>query len=164
MSKENLKKCKEGCLEHKYHCAKCGTAVTYSPANYASRPEDIPNPCEFCFHTPTKNELKDWEEEFDEKFIVLNSGQIILREQLKEGVVSPKDNIETIKSFIRQTHTSLISEAVERLEGMERELPKQPCMNAENRMFGSCFSCEKIKGFNDAISEAVSILKELTKK
>ena len=41
-------KCKKGCLEHRYHCAKCYFPLTYSPANYASRPEDIVNWCENC--------------------------------------------------------------------------------------------------------------------
>lgn len=46
--KEYKQPCKEKCLEHKYHCVKCNTAVSYSPANYASRPQDIPNWCEYC--------------------------------------------------------------------------------------------------------------------
>lgn len=40
--------CWKGCHMHKYHCAKCNTAVSYSPANYASRPSDIPNQCLYC--------------------------------------------------------------------------------------------------------------------
>lgn len=38
-------RCKENCLNHKLHCADCWAPITYSPANYASRPNDIPNPC-----------------------------------------------------------------------------------------------------------------------
>lgn len=48
MKKEYKKPCKKNCLEHKYHCAKCNTAISYSPANYASRLQDIPNPCAKC--------------------------------------------------------------------------------------------------------------------
>ena len=51
MSKEYKNPCKEKCLEHKYHCVKCNTAVSYSPANFASRPFDIPNQCENCERT-----------------------------------------------------------------------------------------------------------------
>lgn len=43
--KEESKECKKGCLNHKYHCANCFHPLTYSPQNFASRPEDIPNPC-----------------------------------------------------------------------------------------------------------------------
>ena len=53
MSKHN---CPNGCIYHKYHCAKCLNPVSYSPANYASRPQDIPNPCEVCMPENDKNE------------------------------------------------------------------------------------------------------------
>lgn len=43
-SKEK-KCCKKGCLNHKYHCGYCNAPLTYSPQNFASRPEDIPNHC-----------------------------------------------------------------------------------------------------------------------
>jgi len=42
-------KCRKGCPLHKYHCGKCYKPLTFSPANYASRPHDIPNPCKRCF-------------------------------------------------------------------------------------------------------------------
>lgn len=47
-TKEYQEPCLEGCLEHKYHCAKCNTAVSYSPQNFASRPQDIINQCLNC--------------------------------------------------------------------------------------------------------------------
>ena len=40
--------CKKGCLNHRYHCGDCNRALSYSPANYCSRPADIPNPCPKC--------------------------------------------------------------------------------------------------------------------
>lgn len=49
---EQPEECKEGCLEHKYHCGDCNSPLSYSPANYASRPTDIPNPCEKCVNKP----------------------------------------------------------------------------------------------------------------
>lgn len=33
----------------------------------------------------------------------------------------------------------------------KKENPKTKCVNAENQLFGSCFSCEKNNGFNQAI-------------
>ena len=48
--------CEKGCLKHKYHCGVCNSPLTYSPANYSSRPVDIPNPCENC---NSKNKLLD---------------------------------------------------------------------------------------------------------
>ena len=47
--KKPCKMTPEYCSAHKYHCGKCNRPLTYSPANYASRPTDIPNPCENCF-------------------------------------------------------------------------------------------------------------------
>ncbi len=52
MKNEYKEPCKEKCLEHKYHCVKCNTAVSYSPANFTSRPNDIPNFCEYCTVKP----------------------------------------------------------------------------------------------------------------
>lgn len=43
--------CGRGCTNHKYHCAKCNTAVLYSPANFSSRPQDMPNLCNNCNFT-----------------------------------------------------------------------------------------------------------------
>jgi len=98
MKKERLvkdkqeKKCREGCLDHKYHCADCWGIISYSPANYASRPGDIPNPCENCPapqqnneaiygccyesanfgkncpNHPPANEVEDWEEELGQAY------------------------------------------------------------------------------------------------
>lgn len=59
MNEEYKKPCDKGCLNHKYHCCKCNTAVSYSPANYASRPQDIPNWCEYCLSTPSTEIIKE---------------------------------------------------------------------------------------------------------
>lgn len=51
---ESMKQpCLKNCLKHKYHCAKCLAPCSYSPANYSSRLQDIPSPCENCLPTPT---------------------------------------------------------------------------------------------------------------
>lgn len=52
MKKYEIPACKKDCVEHKYHCAKCDAPITYSPQNFASRPNDIPNRCENCFPFP----------------------------------------------------------------------------------------------------------------
>lgn len=80
-------KCKKDCLEHKYHCGTCNRPLGYSPANYFSRPQDIPNICEYCFgkqevifHTPEKEEpswIKKWKERFCVDHIVLNDQEQI---------------------------------------------------------------------------------------
>lgn len=60
--------CKIHCLDHKYHCAKCNTAMSYSPANYSSRMQDIPNMCLFCKlnpPTPPQKESEEWEEKWE---------------------------------------------------------------------------------------------------
>jgi len=42
----------------------------------------------------------------------------------------------------------------------EAKLPKAPCLNAENHMFGSCFQCERIHGSNAARTASLSKQKE----
>ena len=35
----------------------------------------------------------------------------------------------------------------------KKENPKNKCINAENHLFGRCFSCEKNNGFNDCLAQ-----------
>lgn len=61
MEEEYTKPCDKDikdCTKHKYHCAKCNTAVSYSPANYASRPQDIPNWCLKCQKDNTSPQIQ----------------------------------------------------------------------------------------------------------
>jgi hypothetical protein len=60
--KEKAECCEKGCLKHKYHCGVCNFSLTYSPANYCSRPSDIPNPCENC---KVEEKAECWEDRFD---------------------------------------------------------------------------------------------------
>lgn len=57
---------------------------------------------------------------------------------------------------------SSLRDLVKRIEGeveKERwELPKGKCINLENHMLGSCFQCEKIKGFNLALDSVLALL------
>ncbi len=54
-SQEYHNPCQKKCLQHKFHCVICNTACSFSPANYASRLEDIPNACNFCSQPQTTN-------------------------------------------------------------------------------------------------------------
>lgn len=64
------------------------------------------------------------------------------------------------KDELRQSYLSLIDNLIEREEGEKQELPKTECINAENHLFGSCFQCEKTKGFNSAKQETIDYWKE----
>ena len=57
--------------------------------------------------------------------------------------------------------TSLQDELIRRLEAEIQPLPTRPCINAENHLFGSCFACEKTKGHNEAINDAIYLVREL---
>ena len=87
-------------------------------------------------------ELDDWENE---------CGKDIGRINLEDIVAD----------LITSTVKAVIAEVEKEIEDMEKELPKKKCMNLENHLHGSCFQCEKIKGFNQALNEAQTTLKEL---
>ena len=56
--------CKKGCTEHKYHCGICNAPLTYSPQNFASRPQDIPNPCPNGCFLPATDQKEECLDEF----------------------------------------------------------------------------------------------------
>ena len=62
--------------------------------------------------------LEESERLFNERYFVLNSGQIILRTDIKEGVISPADTVDDIKSFISSRISLARQEGVK--EGQER--------------------------------------------
>ena len=67
-------------------------------------------------------------------------------------------------TFLRQALEQIRKETIEECEKAvpkEEKLPKSKCMNLENHMFGSCFACEKIKGFNACRSETLANLNNL---
>ena len=67
-------------------------------------------------------ENKEWADRFDEKFMVLNSGALFLREQVGvEGVIKPKENIEHLKFFISQEILRVREEAYE--DGRNEKAP-----------------------------------------
>ena len=66
--------------------------------------------------------------------------------------------------FTKDSLIILLEANCERLRGSKKELPKTRCINAENRLFGSCFSCEEIKGFNEALEEKIALYGALIKE
>lgn len=44
------------------------------------------------------------------------------------------------------------------LKKLEQKFPKGPCLNAESHVFGSCFSCKRIEGYNEAVQDCITIL------
>jgi len=50
---------------------------------------------------------------------------------------------------------------IKKLKGMKKELPKKKCINAEMHLFDRCFSCEKIKGYNQAINDMINEIKSI---
>ena len=60
LAKTEKVECSKGCLKHKYHCGVCNAPLTYSPANYCSRPSDIPNECTNC-HKVKPEGVGEWE-------------------------------------------------------------------------------------------------------
>ena len=106
------RECKKGCLEHKYHCGNCLQPLTYSPANYASRPQDIPNPCKNCnpeFYEPIKLS-QPIEPKFDQLDMedyakeVKKSYQKQLIRKIKKMIIQPGDEfvIKRVLSLIKE--------------------------------------------------------------
>lgn len=71
---------------------------------------------------------------------------------------------EDVEKWLRQALEQNRKETIEECEKAvpkEEKLPKSKCMNLENHMFGSCFACEKIKGFNTCRSETLANIQAL---
>jgi hypothetical protein len=54
-------------------------------------------------------------------------------------------------------------EVLEEIEKLKQVKPKGKCTNAENHLFGSCFECKKIDGYNQALSDLKQALITNTK-
>ena len=104
-----MPKCESGCLKHKYHCAKCNAIITYSPANYASRPNDIPNPCPNDCGRIAPASTEEWEKEFDERFM---SAPPFNYEKMPDRMGWYSTGL-AIKSFIRSHDQQLRQRIVE---------------------------------------------------
>ena len=84
---------------------------------------------------------------------VFENGHRVLRNRLKCD----------IKSFLSQKLRDISVKVAEECVPDEQKKPQGKCLNAESHLFGSCFECKKIDGFNSAISqmrENITKLKE----
>lgn len=106
----------------------------------------------------TQNTMEELMRQFDEEFPNL------LPEMYREGF-RPVVNREDVRMFIQKSLASAralgIKESMEVVEEQEQKLTKRKCLNAESHLFGSCFSCEKIKGNNEAVSNILTSLSQL---
>ena len=66
-----------------------------------------------------------------------------------------KEGERVMKALKMQRH--FLSVEVKKLE---QSLPKRKCLNLETHVYGSCFSCEKIKGYNQGIRDCITILSQ----
>lgn len=91
-----------------------------------------------------KNIIERQREEFDEEF-------------------PQKGYFEELKSHHTQSTIKLLEGLKEEVRERKQKLPKRKCLNAENHMFGSCFSCEKIRGHNAALQDFQKLLSDTIK-
>ena len=71
--------------------------------------------------------------------------------------------VSFLEKSLKEIEEATRREVVEVLKGMKLELPKTKCMNLVNHLSGYCFQCEKIKGHNSALSEAITKITQLDK-
>ena len=113
-------------------------------------------------HLPS---IEERVEEFDESLLI--NGNYYLPEVEDGGHhwnIRQQQVIKDVKQFCKTTLTS-DREAIKQLilewvEKSLRPLPKKKCINAENHLFGSCFQCENIKGYNSALKDLETFIKE----
>ena len=102
--------------------------------------------------------LSENEKKFDEKFIILNSGQLLLKNDFvisEEGYKTtfPKNPIQQLGSFLYSAQITLIKGVIEEIEGMKKEqLDKSNPDNYE--------ACYAIAGHNDSLQKVIDYLKE----
>lgn len=70
------------------------------------------------------------------------------------------DATEELINFIRSLLSQERTKVREVIKGMKQKKPKDKCINAESNLFGRCFDCTKIDGYNDALTDLLSKLKE----
>lgn len=104
---------------------------------------------------PHQSEKKqEWEVELKKQF----------QEKISEAETMGFDWDE-LESFVRTKLVQARQEERGKVRGMialmRKELPKTKCINAENHLFDSCFQCEKINGYNQALSDLSFALNEI---
>lgn len=116
-----------------------------------------PAHCRVC-NKPMPHPTKTEEDRFEEKFpdIQISTAQPYQDRRFRD--------VDELKSFLHESNRRYARQVVERALPEEHKLPKTKCMNLENHTFGSCFQCEKSKGFNSALTQFKKNLdKELNK-
>ncbi len=63
-----------------------------------------------------------------------------------------------------QTLKAVLESLVEEVEGKRVDMPKRKCINLENHLHGSCFQCEKSKGYNTALQDIKQLLQDIIKE
>jgi hypothetical protein len=173
--------CKKGCLTHRYHCGDCNRALSYSPANYCSRPADIPNPCPKCnaqfyqacspLQEPRENKLAK---------AMLKANKVFYTKQQTIKVLPPQPEktdyqkrIEEILEDDRLKHTdgSICLFTIHRLLALLQEVRSEALEAQEKRiveiiggMKKKNLSESKTKesiSYNQALSDVLSKLKEV---
>lgn len=101
----------------------------------------------------TSPKKAEWEQEFDKRFLQFLEHH---REQIDIDTLGVPLFPKEVKNFIRQTHTDLLTELRERVEGMRKEqLDKNDPDN-----YGACYA---IAGFNDALSKTQALINSILK-
>jgi len=80
---------------------------------------------------------------------------------IRKGGMDDKQFEATVEHNISSLLLSQRKELMEAaLAGIppEKVLPKDKCLNLENHMYGSCFQCERLKGFNDCRQEVLTLI------
>jgi len=74
-----------------------------------------------------------------------------LTEYLKDWAITDPE-VTLILGNVRRIMIAVRDATAKACEVEEREKPKTKCINIENHLFGSCFSCKEIDGWNNAVT------------
>lgn len=84
---------------------------------------------------------------------------------------NPEQSLAIRKAIISFIHDKMSEARQEEREALKSKAtekrqskPKGKCINAENHLFGSCFECKKIDGYNLALSDLLTHLSTSNKK
>ena len=122
---------------------------------------------EYCFYKADPNYKEKSDEGWEIGFRnVLADAMTAIIESIKDkgdvGVIIKKRDVvlDAVKSLLASQKEQWKAELIRKLPS-EQEKPNRNCINAENRLFGSCLNCVKIGGYNQAIAECKKVIKEL---
>lgn len=112
-----------------------------------------------------ENSKEEWEIELRNLRVERNGGEFIekviifIESLLSKEKDACKKLLNSGRGMYEQGMKDEKARIREEIGKMKKQLPKTKCINAENHVFGSCFQCEKIKGFNQALEDIKEILK-----